>query len=141
MKVGKWLLASLIVWIAHWILSWIVHGWILMSYYEPGAQTASHWLSEPEMQGRMWAMILGMLLFSLLFCAIYTKGVREGGLAEGVRYGLWIGLLMSLPIFFIRWSTEALAGDYLFLATLLGFIIFIIDGGILGAVYGKLSKA
>lgn len=137
MNVKKWLLSTLIVWVAHFILQVIVHGLILVGYYE---QTASHWLSEPEMQGRMWLMILGMLLFSLLFCAIYTKGIREGGLAEGVRYGLWIGLLMSLPVFFIRWSTEALPGDYLFLATLLGFIIFIIDGGILGAIYGKVAK-
>jgi hypothetical protein len=138
MKVGKWLLSTLIVWIVHWVVSSIVHGAILAGYY---GQTASHWLNEPQMQSRMWAMILGMLLYSLLFCAIYTKGVRQGGLAEGLRYGLWIGLLMSLPIFFVRWSTEALPGDYIFLATLLGFIVFIIDGGILGAVYGKVSKA
>jgi hypothetical protein len=33
-----------------------------------------------------------------------------------------------------------LPGDYLFFATFIGFIIFIIDGGILGVVYGKVAK-
>ncbi len=138
MKVGKWLLSTLIVWVAYWILQSIVHGWILMGYYE---ETASHWLSESQMQGRMWAMILGMLLFSLFFCAIYTKGVREGGLAEGARYGLWIGLLLSPSMFFIRWSTEALPGALIFLDALFMLIILIIVGGVLGVVYGKVSKA
>ncbi len=137
MNFKKWLLASLIVWILVFLLDLLIHGTILMGYYE---QTADRWLSQSEMGARMWAMILGQLLFSLLFCAIYTKGLREGGLAEGIRYGLWIGLLLNLPVFFIRWSVEPLPGALLFLQSLFGLIATVIVGGVLGVVYGKVTK-
>ncbi|MBM3324453.1 MAG: hypothetical protein FJY66_02165 [Calditrichaeota bacterium] len=137
MNFKKWLLASLVVWVLCFIFDWIIHGGILMDYYEA---TAEHWRPESEMGARMWAMILGQLLFALLFCAIYTKGLREGGLAEGIRYGIWIGLLFNLPVYFIRWSVEPLPGAYLFLSSLFGFIEVIILGGILGIIYGKVAK-
>jgi hypothetical protein len=122
MSFKKWLWASLVVWVLCFILDWIINGWILMGYYE---STAQYWLGESEMMGRLWAMILGQLLFALLFCAIYTKGIREGGLGEGIRYGLWIGLFYCLPIF---WQS------------LLSFIEIIIVGGVLGIIYGKVAK-
>jgi hypothetical protein len=137
MNFKKWLLASIVIWVLCFILDWIIHGGILMGYY---TATAEHWLAESEMGARMWAMILGQLLFALLFCAIYTKGIREGGLAEGIRYGLWIGILLNLPVYFTRWSVEALPGAYLFLSSLFGFIATVILGGILGVVYGKVAK-
>ena len=137
MNVKKWLLSSLVVFIVYWILQFIVHSVILCGMYE---QTASHWLTEPEMMGRMWAMILGMLLFVILFCYIYTKGIREGGLGEGVRFGFWIGFFIAVPVYFLRWSTEALPGMLIFLDALFMFIVLIIIGGVLGAVYGKVEK-
>jgi hypothetical protein len=137
MNVKKWLLSSLIVFILYWILQFIVHSVILMGYYEA---TASHWLTEAQMQSRMWAMILGMLLFVMLLCYIYTKGIREGGLGDGVRFGFWIGLFLAVPMYFIRWSTEALPGMLIFLDALLMFIVLIILGGVLGIVYGKVAK-
>lgn len=137
MNFKKWLLASLVVWVLCFIFDWIIHGGILMGYY---AATAERWLSESEIGARMWAMILGQLLFALLFCAIYTKGIREGGLAEGIRYGLWIGFLLNLPTYFVRWSVEALPGTLLFLQSLFSFIEVIILGAILGVIYGKVTK-
>jgi hypothetical protein len=137
MSFKKWLWASLVVWVLCFILDWIINGWILMGYYE---STAQYWLGESEMMGRLWAMILGQLLFALLFCAIYTKGIREGGLGEGIRYGLWIGLFYCLPMYFIRWSVEPIPGALIFWQSLLSFIEIIIVGGVLGIIYGKVAK-
>jgi hypothetical protein len=131
------LLASLVVWVLCFILDWAIHGGILLGYYEA---TAEHWLPESEMMARMWAMILGQLLFSLLFWPIYTKGLREGGIGEGIRYGVWIGLLFNLPIYFIRWSVEPLPGAYLFFSSLLSLVEIVILGAILGIIYGKVAK-
>lgn len=137
MNVKKWLLSCLVVFVAYWIMQFIVHSVILCGLYE---QTASHWLTESQMMGRMWAMIVGMLLFCVLFCYIYTKGIREGGLGEGLRYGFWIGLLLAVPMLLLRWSTEALPGVLIFLDALFMFIVLVIIGAILGAVYGKVAK-
>ena len=119
------------------VLEWIIHGGILAGLYQ---QHAELWLSEAQMQSRIPAMFLGQLFFSLLFCFIYTKGIREGGASEGLRYGFWLGLLLSLPIFFIRWSVELSPGILIFLQSLFEFIAIIILGIVLGAVYGKVEK-
>ncbi len=137
MNVKKWLLSSVIVWIAYFILEWIIHGGILAGLYQ---QHADLWLSEAQMQSRMWAMILGQLFFAILFCFIYTKGIREGGAAEGLRYGFWLGLLLCVPVFFIRWSVELSPGILIFFQSLFEFMAIIILGIVLGAIYGKVEK-
>ena len=138
MNVKKWLLSSLVVWIVYAILEWIIHGGILSGMYQ---QHTELWLPEAQMQSRMWAMLLGQLLLALLFCYIYTKGIREGGVAEGLRYGFWLGLLLSVPFFFIRWSVELSPGMLIFLQSLFELITILILGIVLGAVYGKVEKA
>ena len=43
------------------------------------------------------AQLLSSLVFSLLFVFFFTKGYEEKGIGEDVKYGLWIGLLVSIP--------------------------------------------
>ena len=52
------------------------------------------------MMSRLW-MYLGRAIFALMFVFIYTKGYEgKTGWSEGLRYGLWIALLVPVPVFF-----------------------------------------
>ena len=90
----------------------------------PGAQSG----------GYLVAMLLGYLVMTSLFCYIFTRGYENKGLAEGLRYGLLMGVLLAtvdlyygllLPV-----STALIV-----LNTLLSIIIWVVAGLILAAVY------
>lgn len=93
MNVKRWLLASLGVYVAHQILDFIIHGVILAGTYKA---TADVW--RPDMESKMYIFWITAAIFSLLFVYIFTKGYQGKGIMEGVRYGLWMGLLISIPM-------------------------------------------
>ena len=93
MNVKRWLLASLGVYVAHHILDFIIHGVILAGTYKA---TADVW--RPDMESKMYIFWITAAIFSLLFVYIFTKGYQGKGIMEGVRYGLWMGLLISIPM-------------------------------------------
>jgi len=44
--------------------------------------------------------LFGILIFAFIFCFVFTRGYESKGVLEGVRYGFYIGLLISLPHLF-----------------------------------------
>ncbi|MFC1558703.1 hypothetical protein ACFL40_05045 [candidate division KSB1 bacterium] len=92
MNVKRWLLASLGVYVAHQVLNAIIHGVILMGKYEA---TASVWRHDTD--DKMYIMHVTGAILSLLFVYIFTKGYEGRGILEGARYGLWMGLLITIP--------------------------------------------
>ena len=95
MNVKRWVLAGLAAFAVIFVLDGMAHGKLLMPLY---AQTASVWRPHADAQQKMWLMLLGQLLFGLVFAWIYTKGYETGkpGIGQGLRYGLSIGLLLSI---------------------------------------------
>ena len=100
MNTKRWLLCSLGVYVAYRILDYILHGLILAGCYEA---TASVW--RPDMESKMWIMWITSAIFSLLFVYIFTKGYEGKGILEGARYGLWMGLLVSIPMAYGSYAT------------------------------------
>ena len=96
MNVKRWLLAGLAAFAAVFVVDFVVHGRLLMGLYQ---QTSAIWRPEAEANQKMRLMMLGQLLFGLIFAAIYIKGYepRKAGAGQGIRYGLWIGLLLAVP--------------------------------------------
>jgi len=89
-------LASLAVFAVIFILEGLIHGVLLADLYQ---QTASIWRPQSEMRGLMWLRSVGYLIFAPVFVLIYIKGyeANKGGVGQGVRYGLIIGILLSAP--------------------------------------------
>lgn len=89
-------LASLAVFGVIFILEGLIHEVLLANLYR---QTASIWRPQAEMQGLMWLMWVGYLIFAPVFVLIYIKGyeANKGGVGQGVRYGLIISILLSAP--------------------------------------------
>jgi len=102
MDTKKFIIASLAVFVVSSVLSFICHGVLLQGAYQA---TAEVWRPEADMNSKMPLMWATGLLVSFLFVFIYTKGYQGKGIMEGVRYGLWIGLLMSIPMAFNSFVT------------------------------------
>jgi hypothetical protein len=100
MNVKKWIASSLVVFVVLEGLNMIIHGAILAKTYEA---TASLW--RMDMSRTLWIMYLSDLARALLFTYIFIKGLENKGPAEGLRFGLWMGLLINLGMGFGTYST------------------------------------
>ena len=62
----------------------------------PGASPA-----EVTTMMRVWVYV-GRLIFCAMFVYIYSRGYEyKPVLAQGLRYGLWMALLIPVPLFFL----------------------------------------
>jgi hypothetical protein len=89
MNTKRWIISSIVIFIAVQIFDYVEHGLILSGAYEP---LLGIWRA--DMNSVMWIMYVTSLIFAFLFVYIFSKGYEGKGILEGVRYGLLIGLLM-----------------------------------------------
>ncbi len=69
----------------------IVHGVILGSVY----QTLEN-VWRPDMMEKMWIFHLVRLIVAFFFTFIFSKGYENKGIMEGIRYGFYVGMLLSV---------------------------------------------
>ncbi len=74
------------------LFDFLIHS---IGFAELYTQTASVWRNPAEMQAL--PMYVSQLLFSLAFVWIFTLHYENKGLAEGLRYGTYVGLLLAAP--------------------------------------------
>jgi len=124
MNTKRWLLASVAVFVVLAALEFLIHGVLLSDLYR---QTASVWRSEAEMQQMMWVFWVGILVFAPFFALIYVKGYEKAkpGLGQGFRYGLYVGVMLSVMHSFgwyVILPIPLALAFYWFLAILVEFI-------------------
>jgi len=93
MNVKRFIAASLAVFLVSQALSYLIHGVILTAAYEA---TKSIW--RQDMQSKMWIESVNGLITAFLFTYIFIKGYEGKGIMEGVRFGLIVGLFVSIPM-------------------------------------------
>ena len=123
MNIQRRLLAALAVLAITFGLDGLVYGNLLKDYFSSSCNKPM-----PDM---IW-LVLGLLFYAYMFCFMYQKinwsGTRTG---SGLRYGIWVFLLMFVPFGLIYYSTSNCASlnqimvdlGYRFVATLLIGII------------------
>ena len=134
MNTKRWLLASVAVLVVVAVLEFLIHGVLLSDLYR---QTAAVWRPEAEMQKMMWIFWVGMLVFAPFFALIYVKGYEKGklGLGQGFRYGLYVGVMLSVMHSF-GWYVILPIPLALAFYWLLGILVeFIVAGVAAGLVY------
>ena len=87
----KLFLASFFIFVSFVVLDGIIHGVFLRHLYE---SVCGLW--RPNIEDKAWIMIVLDYLTAFLFVYIFTFGRENRGIAEGVRYGLLMGLFFSL---------------------------------------------
>lgn len=90
MNLQRFLIAAVAVCAVIYSYDYIVHNMLLVDMYR---NTVTVWRPFDGML--IWPMLLSQLLFSLAFVFIFTRCYENKGYTEGVRYGLYVGLLLA----------------------------------------------
>lgn len=131
----KLFLASFLVFISFVVLDGVIHGVFLRHLYE---RVCGLW--RLDVQDKAWIMIVLDYLTAVLFVYIFTFGRENKGVAEGVRYGLLMGLFFSLIGVFGQYVVYPLpfqlaAGWFFF-----NLVEFVVAGIITVLVYQPLCR-
>jgi len=90
MNTKRYILSAIAVFVAVFLFDFLVHGMLLKDLY---TQTASLW--RPEAEHKMIFMFMSQLAFAVILTFIFTRNYEDKGLGEGLRFGLYMGLLLA----------------------------------------------
>jgi hypothetical protein len=134
MNTKRFIIASIVIFIAVEILDLVEHGLILGSSY---MSLTGIWRT--DMNSVMWIMYVTALAFSFLFVYIFIKGYEGKGIAEGIRFGLLVGLLMAgidIANQYVVYPIPSMLAIQWFVFGMIRFVIY----GILAAAIYKPAK-
>ena len=120
------------VWIVYGILEWLVNAIILHSAYMSG--DVAKWM-RPNGEIKLWVIYVAYLFFAFFFTLIFSKGFQNKGIIEGVRYGIYVGLMVSLPAAYVSYATMPMPYTLVLQWFLYGMIEMILCGIVLTFVY------
>lgn len=131
MNYKRFIIAVVVCYIAMQIMDFIIHAVMLGETYQLLAGTVMR--TGEDM--KMWPMYVCSFIFILMFVLIYTHGVKGKGIIEGVRYGIYIGLLYCIYNAFGQWAVYPISAWLAWMWVISGLIEMIILGLIVGAIY------
>lgn len=92
MNKKSYVVAAITVFVLMSALGWLLHSVVLNELYE---MTNSVWRDEVSRGGLKPIMFFNYFVVSFVFAYLFTRGHRNKGWAEGVRFGLIFGLVMA----------------------------------------------
>ena len=128
----KFWIGFVVVFVAMEIMMFLIHGVLLKSAYEA---TQSLW--RPDMMSLMWIYHVLALIGAFFLTLVFSKGYEGKGLAEGVRYGLYIGIWMSAGMAYGSYAMINIPYSLALQWFLYGVIEYVIYGVLLSVVFGK----
>jgi len=75
------------------VLGMVIHGMILGPTY-----ATMEGMFRPEADMKMWIIFIVDAVVAFFFTLVFSKGYENKGIAEGVRYGLYIGLMFGISM-------------------------------------------
>jgi hypothetical protein len=130
MNVKRFIIAGIAVFVAFEVMNIIIHSVILMGTY---VSLREIW--RPDMAGKLWIMYLADLVFAFLFTYIFIKGYENRGWIEGLRYWIWIGILVSVVGSFIQYVIYPIPLSLAIQWAIYGFMQIVICGIIAALIY------
>jgi hypothetical protein len=118
----------IVVFIVYFLLDWLINGVLLQSSYM--AEEVAK-LMRPEADIQMWIIILCDLFYAFFFTLIFSKGYENKGAMEGVRYGFYVGMMVSLPMAYGTYAVMPIPYTLALQWFLYGLVVNIICGVVL----------
>ena len=132
----KVLLGFVAVFVVVAILEWIVNTVLMASAY---AQMAD--LLRPEEEIKVWLIVICWIFFAFFFTFIFFKGYEGKGILEGVRYGLYIGGMVAIPVAYMTYATMPIPYGLAFQWWVYLTIESVVAGSVLALIFGKQAPA
>ncbi len=132
MKNKTFWIGLIVVYIVMQALGYVIHEVMMGDTYE---KLASIFRPEAEMMDMMWMMMVSGAVMMFMFCYIFTRGHEGKGIAEGVRYGVLIGLLMAGPMAIDQYVIFPVPGNVAMIWLISSIASLTIAGAIFAAIY------
>lgn len=129
----KFIIAWIVVFVAWFIGSYIVHGVLLNGDY---MALSMLFRTPADSQKYFPLMILAHVLLAGAFAWIYARGVEsKPWVSQGVRFGIAVALLTSVPTYLIYYCVQPMPGDVVAKQIVFDSILMAILGVIVAWVY------
>ena len=130
--------AFVVVFIVYFLLDWLVNGVLLHSTY--AAEDVAK-LMRPEAEIKMWIIIVCDLFYAFFFTLIFSKGFENKGIMEGVRYGLYVALMVSLPMAYVTYAVQPIPYTLALQWFICGLLVNIISGIVVSFMFKPKAAA
>lgn len=94
MNVKRYLIATVALFVFTGVYDFLMHGVLLADTYK---SLGTLWRPEADMQALMPLMFVAQIALATVFTFIFTRNYEGKGIGEGVRFGLYAGLLLAAP--------------------------------------------
>jgi hypothetical protein len=129
----KFLIAWIVLFVAWFLGSFVVHGVLLRSDY---MQLTNLFRAEGDQQKYFPLMFVAHVILSGAFVWIYARGVEaRPWLAQGVRYGIAVALLTIVPTYMIYFVVQPMPGDVVIKQIVFDGVLTVILGTIVAWLY------
>src|SRR6202165_2398037 len=134
----KLIIAWIVLFIAWFIGSFVVHGLLLYSDY---MQLTNLFRAEGDQRRYFPLMILAHVILAGAFVWIYARGVEaKPWLAQGVRFGVVVALLTVVPTYMIYFVVQPMPGEVVIKQILFDGVLMVILGTIVAWLYRDTTK-
>ena len=119
------------------VTNMIIHMGLLSSVYasEPVMK-----IMRPAADGKTWIYFLTSAFTSFFFSLIFSKGYEGKGIAEGLRYGLYVGLMMVTPMAYASYAMYPVPYSLAMQWFLYGMVQYLILGVVVALISGSKPK-
>lgn len=136
MKLRKFLLSLLVVWGVLEVTSYLIHMMFLRNeYLSESLKTVLR--PTGQLGSNMWLIWLADLVWSVFLILIYLKGFRRKGLADGIKYGIYIGIFCGFVNSFKSYALLQIPYIVIFYQFFFFFIQSLLLGIILWYLYRR----
>jgi hypothetical protein len=129
----KLIIAWVVLFVVWFLGSFVVHGVLLRADY---MQLPNLFRAEGDQQSFFPLMILAHVILSGAFAWIYARGVEaKPWLAQGVRFGIAVALLTTVPTYMIYFVVQPMPGGVVIKQIVFDGILMVILGVVVGWLY------
>ena len=129
----KFLFAWIVLFVAWFLGSFVVHGVLLHSDY---MRLTNLFRAESDARKHFPLMIVAHLMLSGAFVWIYARGAEaKPWMAQGVRFGLAVALLTAVPTYTIYFVVQPMPADVVIKQIVCDGVLTIILGMIVAWLY------
>ncbi|MCI0445451.1 hypothetical protein L0152_19840 [bacterium] len=105
---GRTLISVIVIFVLSMGFGFVIHEILLKSDYD---QVRQLFRTEEDGKAHFIYLVLGQLIFSIGFVWVYNKGKEAKPFFEqGIRYGIAIAVLTSIPMFLVYYAIQPLPG-------------------------------
>ena len=132
------LIATIGVFLSLFLYGFVAWGTVLTDFMANNT-SPTMWRPDAEQMGNMPWIIGGQLLLAYVFVRIFLVGYQGRGIAEGLRFGGWVGLLFAAT-YMMFYALHPVAISFMTVGALVDMGSYILAGGVAALITEKVGK-